>query len=58
MRCHCLKKDIRETKEGSRDTDEGRVSEGFLEERHGCWEMNQVKVDNGADDGQWNATGR
>lgn len=57
MRCHCLKKDIGDTKEGSRDT-VGGVSGGFLEERHGYQEMNQVKVDSGADDGQWNATVR
>lgn len=33
VRCHCLKKDIKEVEEGSRDTVGGRISKGFLEEK-------------------------
>lgn len=43
--------------EDSRSTVSRRVSEGFLEERRGYQEMNQVKVDSGANDRQWNARG-
>lgn len=48
-----------ETEEGSRDTAGGRgISKGFLEERHGYGEMNQVRIGSGINGRQWNARGR